>query len=186
MEQNLGSEMKKTIEIAFEEIIRKKKNCLLELVRPSYFERTEIILKNLNTLKEQTENFEVDLKDLTIIKEQKINDLMNDVFLKEDKTMEEVILESRKKTQVFVKYIEKTLKKYIQIKNQEIKNNSDKYEKEKRKLLILEQYYMAKGHEINDFIENYDISLPTFKKYNKELIEELSIMFFGIDGLNVI
>ena len=191
MGKALNPELEKLLEESIQRNIEKALEKTMKQVKQNeendiYTQKTEIILKNYNILKLQTEDVILDINTLQEVKEKKINELMKDIFVKDDDSIEEVILNSKKKTKIFVDYMEKILKKYIEERKSLKTIDNRKHKKEIRKILILENYYMTKEYEREDFLDEYNMTLPTFLKDNKELIEEIKILIFGIDGLNVL
>lgn len=191
MERRLNPELEKLLEESIQRNIEKAIEKTMKQAQQSeekdnYTERTEIILKNFNILKLQTKDVILDVDTLQEVKEKKINELMKDIFVKDDESIEEVILKSKKKTKIFVDYMENILKNYIDDRKNLKSIDNRKHKKEIRKILILENYYMTKEYEREDFLDEYNMTLPTFLKDNKELIEEIKVLIFGIDGLNVL
>lgn len=191
MGKALNPELEKLLEESIQRNIEKALEKTMKQVKQNeendiYTQKTEIILKNYNILKLQTEDVILDINTLQEVKEKKINELMKDIFVKDDDSIEEVILNSKKKTKIFVDYMEKILKKYIDERKSLKTIDNRKHKKEIRKILILENYYMNKKYEREDFLDEYNMTLPTFLKDNKELIEEIKILIYGIDGLNVL
>lgn len=179
LEESIQRNIEKALEKTMKQVQQNEENDI-------YTQKTEKILKNYNILKLQTEDVILDINILQEVKEKKINELMKDIFVKDDDSIEEVILNSKKKTKIFVDYMEKILKKYIEERKSLKTIDNRKHKKEIRKILILENYYMTKEYEREDFLDEYNMTLPTFLKDNKELIEEIKILIFGIDGLNVL
>lgn len=179
LEESIQRNIEKALEKTMKQVQQNEENDI-------YTQKTEIILKNYNILKLQTEDVILDINTLQEVKEKKINELMKDIFVKDDDSIEEVILNSKKKTKIFVDYMEKILKKYIDERKSLKAIDNRKHKKEIRKILILENYYMTKKYEREDFLVEYNMTLPTFLKDNKELIEEIKILIYGIDGLNVL
>lgn len=179
LEESIQRNIEKALEKTMKQVQQNEENDI-------YTQKTEKILKNYNILKLQTEDVILDINILQEVKEKKINELMKDIFVKDDDSIEEVILNSKKKTKIFVDYMEKILKKYIEERKSLKTIDNRKHKKEIRKILILENYYMTNEYERGDFLDEYNMTLPTFLKDNKELIEEIKILIFGIDGLNVL
>ena len=184
LEKLLEESIQRNIEKALEKTMKQVQN---SKNKDDYASKTEIILNNFNILKLQTKDVILDVDTIEEIKNKKINELMKDIFVTDDESsIEEVILKSKKRTKVFVNYVEELLNNYIQDRKNLKDDNTRKIKREKRKVLILDNYYINKKFDREEFLERYKITIPTFYKDNEELIEEIKVLIFGIDGLNVL
>jgi transcription initiation factor TFIID subunit TAF12 len=96
-----------------------------------------------------------------------------------DLSREELYIESIKKskikTLIMIAHIDKAME--ILKENQIRKSTEEKYE-------VLEKFYLM-GIKYDDIVEQYQCGVNTPRRWMNEMIDELSILLFGIDGLKL-
>lgn len=145
----------------------------------SVLEKTEEILKNYNKLEKHVAL--TDEEKLELINEsnayhnKQIENIMTSLF-SEDEIYLESLLKSKKKTKMFLDFINRVFNEYLSLKT------NDKIEIRKRK--ILTELYI-KGMKQSEFIYRFYEVDRTFYSDKDRLIKDLAPYFFGIKGLNI-
>lgn len=142
---------------------------------------TRLLLKNYRSFKIHDKLAD---NSNTKIYEENAVDVLDDVeAIDDDEQYVQALSRTKKRTMVIVSHINKALKYYESICKSEGKLKERRYD-------II--YYMYIAHSEDELIPNYEqvadhfnITVKTVGRDVRSAIEDLSILFFGIDGLKL-
>lgn len=165
---NIDEVINKAAKEAIREYDKEKK----EEARKKIFHNTGLLLRKYNTLMEHYKNA-VDTVDISRVYEEieiEVSEIGN-----EDELFIRSIRKSKFRTFIMLSHIDMAmdeLKKEMQQKQQEEKYN------------VLDMYYL-KEKTFEEIAEQLNCSTLTARRWKNEMIQELSIYLFGIDGLKI-
>lgn len=139
---------------------------------------TRLLLKHYRDLhihESITDNSFEDIEECNAI------DILDDIDVLNEENYIQSISRTRNRTKIIIQHIDKALKYYEAICSTESK---------KRKYNIVYDLYIAKVENnvaptYEDIAKKYDISIKTVTRDMNNAIEDLSILFFGIDGIKL-
>lgn len=136
--------------------------------RKNILHNTRLLLRKYNELIDNVQNSIDNISQL----EYEILDTFN---LDESELYITSIKKSKTKTLIMIAHIDKAMD--ILRKNQIRKGTIEKYE-------VLEKFYLM-GIKYEDIVEQCECGVNTPRRWMNEMIDELSILLFGIDGLKL-
>lgn len=174
MQMKTGSvNIDEVIKSAAKEAVKEYDKELKEKQKKTVFHNTRLLLKHYNDLKSHMENAVDDIYKL------KNNELDFSDYIDMDKCYDELYIASLKrskvKTLMMVAHIDMAMEA---LRNKQVKLYSiEKYKS-------LEQcYFEEKTYE--EIAEDLNCSVVTARRWVNEMVKELSILLFGIDGLRL-
>ncbi|MDD7793676.1 hypothetical protein [Clostridium sp. 'White wine YQ'] len=148
--------------------------------RDRRFRNTDLLLRNYENLITHIDYAIEDENKLEEDPEDVLDLIENDLMIGEDEEYEGVyigaIKRTKTRTRIIVKHIETAIEFYKQ------KAKLSKNYNEKRRYDVIYKYYFEKKR-IAEIAEELDCSDKTIGRDKKRAIEELSVLFFGIDGI---
>lgn len=164
IEELIDKAAKKAATEAVKEVKAKEK----EEKKKNKLHNTWLLLKNYNDLVSNVYNSIDEISQLE-------DDIINIDNLDEDELYIESIKKSKTKTLIMIAHIDKAMETLKE--NQIKKGTTEKYE-------VLEKFYL-RGFKYDDLVEQYNCGVNTPRRWMNEMIDELSILLFGIDGLKL-
>ncbi len=129
---------------------------------------TWLLLKNYNELVSNVNNSIDEISQLE-------NDRIDFGSLDEEELFIMSIKKSKAKTLIMIAHIDRAMKTLKE--NQKKKGTVEKYE-------VLEKFYL-KEFKYDELVEQYSCGVNTPRRWMNEMIDELSVLLFGIDGLKL-
>lgn len=145
-------------------------------------------IRNTKLLLSNYRKFKNHIKETTYTEEQlntsTVTEILDKLYIleddeKDDLTIVQSILKSKKRTEIILNHIDTILIGYMQ------KANQAKDIEMKRRALVINKLYIddKKGKTYEDIAEELSISMSTLKRDKNRAITEISVLMFGIDGI---
>lgn len=165
------------IQIAVKQIIDSKEEC----AKARYdrkIRNTNLLLKNYKRFKEHIKNTvctEEELETATV------TDILDSLYNLEDDEKDDItivqgILKSKKRTEIILKHIDKIINFYMY--DAESTNDIEL----KRRADVIYKLYIE-GKNLEEITDELHISISTAKRDRKRATNEIAILMFGIDGI---
>lgn len=140
----------------------------IENKRNNILHNTRLLLKRYNELIDNVQNSIDNISQLEY-------EILDTVNLEESELYIASIKKSKTKTLIMIAHIDKALE--ILKENQIKKGTVEKYE-------VLVKFYLD-GIKYNDLVDEYNSGVNTPRRWMNEMINELGVLLFGIDGLRL-
>lgn len=136
---------------------------------------TDLLLRNYNSLTEHYKRAVYTTEKTECIN---VNDLLDELDEQEDEVYIDAIYRTRARTQIMIEHIDSVFGYY------EYKANKDNDINAIRRYNVIKLLYF-KGKRYFEVSEELNCSTKTINRDRKLAIEELSTLFFGIDGIKL-
>lgn len=164
--------------IAAIEALKLQKSDERERVRKNRFHNTELLLKNYLNLLDHSENSKFDASE--------IHDIVEPLGF-ENIDLDDVIVQSIKRskvrTQVMINQIETSIE-ILRLKTAS-KNQYEKYEVIEKLFMDQEKSKLPTTERIKVVAEELNCGESSVRRWKNEMINELSVLLFGVDGLKL-